>query len=102
MDVSAVVAALRAMVMPEGLTACELAIGYDESTEQLIAHVALVLKYDDWNNNAIAACELARSAAWDALASTDVVPNLLCRTATEHAELRMSEPQWLPIADGNC
>jgi hypothetical protein len=101
-DVEHVARALREMPMPTGLTACALIMGFDAETEQAVAHVALILAFDEWTPDALNACELANSAAWDALAPLDVVPNLLCRTRPEHEALRGSEPQWLPIADADC
>ena len=75
---------------------------YDDDTEQAVAHVALVLAFEDWTDDAIAACERANSSAWDALAPLHVVPNLLCRLRSEHQALQTSEPAWLPIADVGC
>ena len=90
------------MIIPAGLNACALIMGYDAETEQAIAHVALILAFDEWTDEAVASCELANAAAWDALAPLDVVPNLLCRIRPEHAELQGLEPNWLPIADAGC
>lgn len=101
-DVDHVVRSLREMVMPTGLTACALIMGYDDDTEQAVAHVALILAFDEWTDEAIAACDRANSAAWDALAPLGVVPNLLCRLRSEHKALEASEPAWLPIADAGC
>ncbi len=90
------------MAIPQGLTACALIMGYDSETEQAVAHVALILAFEEWTTDAIAACEQANSAAWDALAPLDVVPNLLCRIRPEHEAVKGLEPNWLPIADAGC
>jgi hypothetical protein len=100
-DVELVVAALRSMVLAPGLTACALIMGFDEATEQVIAHVALVLSFDAWSEEALTACENARSSAWASLSPIDVVPNLLCRLVKEHQVLSQTEPEWREIS-GSC
>jgi hypothetical protein len=90
------------MRIPSGLTACGLILAFDETIEAYIAHVAMVLSYDEWTDDAVEACEQARSAAWDALAPLEVTPNLLYRTRKEHAEFQLTEPQWTPIANVDC
>ncbi len=102
LDITGVVEALRNMPLPDGLRACELILDYDDTTEQAIAHVALILNFTEWDAAVAEACERARATAWDALQPFDVIPNLLFRTETEHASLRASEPAWTPIVDGNC
>jgi hypothetical protein len=102
LDVTGVVDALRSMALPDGLTACELLIDFDDTTERVIAHVALILKQDSWNEDAVKACEAARAKTWDALEPFDVVPNLLCRTRAEHAAFKETEPQWIPVTDVDC
>jgi hypothetical protein len=100
-DVESVVYALRSMVLAPGLTACALIMGFDEATEQVVAHVALVLAFDAWSEDALAACENARSAAWASLSPLDVVPNLLCRLVKEHQALSQTETEWFEIR-GSC
>jgi hypothetical protein len=101
-DVERVIGALRRMQVPDGLTACAVIMDFDEDTAQAVAHVALILDFDEWTAEAVASCELANSAAWDALSPLGVVPNLLCRLHSEHVALQVSEPAWLPIADVGC
>jgi hypothetical protein len=100
-DVELVVDALQSMVLASGLTACALIMGFDEATEQVVAHVALVLAFDAWSEDALSACENARSVAWASLSPLDVVPNLLCRLAKEHQALSQTEPEWRKIS-GSC
>jgi hypothetical protein len=97
-----VLVALRSMPPQDDLVACGLILTYDEDADEQIANVALVLDYEAWTQGATQACEAARTSAWAALAPLNVIPNLLCRTRAEHEEFSKSEPQWLPIADGDC
>jgi hypothetical protein len=99
-DVDGVVAALQSIVLSPGLTACGLIIGFDEATDQVVAHVALVLNFEVWSEAALSACDRACSAAWIALSPLDIVPNLLCRLAEEHKILKVSEPEWREISGG--
>jgi hypothetical protein len=100
--VDEVLAALRSMPPQPDLVACGLILTYDEDADEQIANVALVLDYDQWDDNATQACNAARSAAWIALSPLNVIPSLLCRTRAEHEEFSKSEPPWLAIADGHC
>ncbi len=81
----------------DGVRACEYILTYDDKFNEYVANVALILDEDDWNEAASLACEAARAAAWEALSPLAVVPNLLCRTVHEHAELKVREPVWMPI-----
>jgi hypothetical protein len=101
-DVTQVVEALRAAVMPDKLTLFGVIMGYDDDTEQVVAHVALVLDYGEWTPEAIEACESASSAAWLALSPLEVVPNLLFRTRAEHEQFRKSEPGWILVSNVDC
>jgi hypothetical protein len=101
-DVSQVVKALRAAVMPDKLTLRGVIMGYDDDTEQVVAHVALVLDDDHWSPEATEAYEAASSAAWLALSPLEVVPILLSRTRAEHAEFLKSEPGWIPVSNVDC
>lgn len=101
-DVKAIFGALRSASFPAGVTACDLIVDFDESTESYVANVALVLDQDVWNDATLSTYEHARTVAWEALSPLDVIPNLLCRTREEHARLKLSEPAWEPIADVDC
>lgn len=101
-DVAEVLDALRTMPAQTDLAACGLILTYDEDADEQIANVALVLEYPEWTEAANRACDEARASAWAVLAPLNVIPNLLCRTSAEHEEFSKSEPQWLPIADGDC
>lgn len=92
-----VVAALRGMHEVDGVRACELILTYDDKFDECLANVVLILNEAEWNEAASLACEAARAAAWEALSPLSVVPNLLFRTAGEHAELKGREPVWTAI-----
>lgn len=101
-DVAEVLDALRSIPPQTDLAACGLILTYDEDADEQIANVALVLSYETWTEDATRACDAARASAWTALAPLNVIPNLLCRTRAEHEEFSKTEPQWLPIRDGDC
>lgn len=92
-----IVAALQGMHEVDGVRACEFILTYDVKFDECVANVALILDEAEWNEAASLACESARAAAWEALSPLGVVPNLLCRTASEHADLKRREPVWTPI-----
>ena len=92
-----IVAALKGMHEVDGVHACEFILTYDDKFDECVANVALILDEAEWNEAASLACESARAAAWEALSPLGVVPNLLCRTAREHADLKVREPVWTPI-----
>jgi hypothetical protein len=92
-----IVAALQGMHEVDGVRACEFILTYDDKFDECVANVALILDEAEWNEAASLACESARAAAWEALSPLGVVPNLLCRTASEHADLKQREPVWTPI-----
>jgi hypothetical protein len=98
-----VVAALRGMHKVEGVHACEYILAYDEEFDEILVNVALILLEDEWNDAAMLACETARTAAWEVLSPLGATPNLHCRTAKEHAELKVREPIWTAIDSSvNC
>jgi hypothetical protein len=86
--------------LPDGISACEYQLAFDEDAGLPVVRVAMILAYVSWNEQAVKACEQATTAAWDVLAQCGYIPDVICRTAAEHRQARGAE-RW-EQASGNC
>lgn len=96
--VADVEAALHAMREVDGVRAFAFILDYDDAFGDCVANIVFICGAAVWDEATSLACQAARSAAWEALSPLKVVPNLHCRTTSEHAELSRREPAWTMIS----
>ena len=82
----------------DGVRAFAFTLDYDDAFDDCVANIVFICGAAVWNEATSLACQAARSDAWDALSPLNVVPNLPCRTTSEHAELSRREPVWTVIS----
>lgn len=90
-------AALHAMREVDGVRAIAFILDYDDAFDERVVNIVFICSAAAWDEATSLACQAARSAAWEALNPLQMVPNLHCRTACEHAELSRREPVWTMI-----
>lgn len=90
---------LLAASLPKGVSACEYQLAFDADTSMPVLRVAMILESAVWDTDAVQACESATTAAWEILAPFGYIPDVICRTLTEHEKARGDE-RW--ERSGNC
>jgi hypothetical protein len=85
--------ALHQAELPAGVRAYEFRLDWHEELDQPVARIIMILQGDEWTEAANQACLSASSAAWSALAPLGVFADVICRTETEHRQLR-TEGDW--------
>ncbi len=86
--------------LPQGVSACEYQLAFDDDTNMPVIRIAMILSSTNWDSEAVSACEAATKAAWEILPRYGYVPDVICRTASEHASARGNE-RW-ERAGGDC
>ncbi len=81
----------------DGVRAFAFILDHDDALDECVANIVFICTADVWDEATSLACRTALSAAWEALSPLNVVPNLHCRTRSEHAELSRREPVWTLI-----
>lgn len=89
--------ALRLAPFGSTLQACGFRFWSDESLGEVV-EVVLILNHDEWDDAAIASCELAREVANEALGQFNVFALPACRTRSEHENNKLREQGlWIPV-----
>lgn len=92
--------ALRGAPFPELVQACSYRLSWDENLGSVV-EIVIILRSEDWNEEAEEACDKARIIGWQALSAFEITPVFICRTAEEHRSFAQAERGIWTAVDTN-